>query len=286
MATMRAEPAYAPAPMTPRPFRVAETAEEAPGVRTLSLVPASGGAPAFAPGQFVMLYAFGVGEAAISISGDAGDPGAPLRCTIRAVGAVTRALTALAPGATVGLRGPFGRGWPLEAQRGRRLLFMAGGLGLAPLRPAILAALARRADFAGLALLLGARAPEGLLYPADRAAWARAGLRALTTVDAAAPGWTGRVGVVTRPIPEALAGADPAAVSAFLCGPEVMMRFAAEALAGAGVAAARIWLSMERNMKCALGQCGRCQFGPDFLCRDGPVLRYDRIARRLTVREL
>jgi NAD(P)H-flavin reductase len=272
--------------MSPTLWRVADIADETPGIRTLTLSPPNGRPLAFAPGQFAMLYAFGVGEAAISISGDPAERDAPLAFTVRAVGAVTRALTALPRGATVGLRGPFGAGWPLEAQAGRHLLLIAGGLGLAPLRPAAFAALARRSDYAGLALLAGARSPEALLYPAHCAAWDEAGLPVLRTVDSAGRDWGGRVGLVTRLLPEALDGVDPARVSAFLCGPEVMMRFTAEALAAAGVAADRIWLSLERHMKCAIGQCGRCQFGADFICRDGPVLRYDRIAARLRVREL
>lgn len=285
---MRADPAYAPAasPFLPQRWRVEAVIDETPGVRTLALAPEAGPRPVFAPGQFAMLYAFGVGEAAISVSGDPSSADGRLSFTVRAVGAVTRALTALSPGAMVGLRGPFGTGWPLAEARGRHLLLIAGGLGLAPLRPAALAALARRSDFAGVRPLVGARRPEALLYPRQLAAWAADGLPAMVTVDAAARGWTGRVGLVTRLLPEALAGVAPEAVSAFICGPEVMMRFTAEALTAAGVAAERIWLSLERNMKCAIGQCGRCQFGPDFLCRDGPVLRYDRIAARLRVREL
>jgi NAD(P)H-flavin reductase len=271
--------------MLPERWRVLETHAETPGVRTLALAPLDGPPPDWTPGQFAMLYAFGIGEAAISISGDPGDPAAPLHHTIRSAGATTRALNALAPGAMLGLRGPFGTGWPLEAQRGRHLLLVAGGLGLAPLRPVALAALARRDAFAGLTLLVGARSPDSLLYVAQIEAWRRAGLEAAVTVDHAGRGWAGRVGLVTRLLPGALAGLDPARVSAFLCGPEVMMRFTAEALVAAGVAAERLWLSLERDMKCAIGQCGRCQFGADFICRDGPVLRYDRIAARLRVRE-
>jgi NAD(P)H-flavin reductase len=233
-----------------------------------------------------MLYAFGVGEAAISISGDPAEAASPVLHTIRNAGATTRALTALDPGAMIGLRGPYGSGWPLEAQHGRHLLLIAGGLGLAPLRPAVLAALTPRQAFSGLSLLVGARSPETLLFAQQLDAWRNAGFPVGVTVDHAGRGWKGRVGLVTRLLPKALAGTDPAQVSAFICGPEVMMRFTAEALVAAGVPASRVFLSMERNMKCAIGQCGRCQFGPDFICRDGPVLRYDRIAARLRVREL
>ena len=278
--------AAVPHPMLPARWRVLAAHAETAGVRTLALAPLDGPAPAWAPGQFNMLYAFGVGEAAISISGDPGDPAAPVLHTIRNAGATTRALTALEPGAMIGLRGPFGTGWPLHREQGRHLLLIAGGLGLAPLRPAVLAAIARREAFAGLSLLVGARSPDVLLYGPQLDLWRHAGLAVHVTVDHAGRGWQGRVGLVTRLLPEALAGVDPARVSAFICGPEVMMRFTAEALATAGVPPDHVWLSMERNMKCAIGQCGRCQFGPDFICRDGPVLRYDRIAARLRVREL
>jgi NAD(P)H-flavin reductase len=272
--------------MLPARWRVLEARAETAGVRTLALAPLEGSSPGWAPGQFNMLYAFGVGEAAISICGDPGDPAAPMLHTIRQVGATTRALTGLEPGAMVGLRGPFGTGWPLDGQRGRHLLLIAGGLGLAPLRPVVLAAIARPHAFAGLSLLTGARSPEALLYACQLDRWRCAGLTLHATVDHAGRDWTGRVGLVTRLLPEALAGADPAQVSAFICGPEVMMRFTAEALAASGVPTDRLWLSMERTMQCAIGQCGRCQFGPDFICRDGPVLRYERMAARLRVREL
>jgi NAD(P)H-flavin reductase len=272
--------------MTPNRWRVLEARAETQGVRTLALAPVDGPAPDWVPGQFNMLYAFGVGEAAISISGGPDDRAGPVFHTIRRAGATTRALTALAPGAMVGLRGPFGAGWPLEAQRGRHLLLIAGGLGLAPLRSAALAALRRREDFAGISLLIGARSPDALLYAPLFEAWRSAGLDVRVTVDHASSDWRGRVGLVTRLLPDALTRLDPARVSAFICGPEVMMRFTADALVAAKIANDRIWLSMERNMKCAIGQCGRCQFGPDFVCRDGPVLRYDRIAPRLRIREL
>ncbi len=273
-------------PMLPRPFRVAEARAEMPGVVSLALAPVEGRAPGFAPGQFSMLYAFGAGEAAISISGHPGRADRLVH-TVRDAGGTTRALARLGEGETVGLRGPFGRGWPLAEAEGRRLVFVAGGLGLAPLRPAILAACARPERYDGLALVHGARSPETLLYPGTLADWAAGGRLGVTlTVDHAASGWTGRVGVVTTCLDAALAGADPARTAAFVCGPEIMMRFAARALAEAGVPPARIWLSLERNMRCAVGRCGHCQFGADFVCRDGPVLPYDRLAPRLSVREL
>ena len=276
-------PTAAPDPMRPRRARVAAVRAETPGVATLELAPLDPLGEPPAPGQFNMLYAFGIGEAAISVSGP-GD--GPLTHTIRDVGAVFRALAGMQPGDVVGVRGPFGAGWPLAAQAGRRLVVVAGGLGLAPLRGAILAALADPGRFPAPALVYGARAPSGVLYAGEFAAWEARGLRVLTTVDRPAPGWTGAVGVVTARLGEALAGTHPARVSAFVCGPEVMMRFAARALTDLGVAADRVWLSMERNMKCALRVCGRCQWGPDFVCRDGPVVRWDRVAARIADSEI
>lgn len=274
-----------PDPMLPMRFRVVERFEEIAEVASLALVPVEDAMPLFRPGQFNMLYAFGVGEAAISISGDPHEHGWMVH-TIREVGAVSRALVHVRPGDMLGLRGPFGSHWPLRAQAERHLLFVAGGLGMAPLRPAILQALREKERYASLTLVCGARSPEQMLYRDEIDNWARQpGMSVHRIVDHASAGWTGRVGVVTALLPGALGTSDPATVSAFVCGPEIMMRFVARDLASAGVSEERIWLSMERNMKCALGACGRCQWGPDFVCRDGPVLPYDRVARRLAIKE-
>lgn len=187
----------------------------------------------------------------------------------------------------VGIRGPFGTHWPVADQTGRHVVFVAGGLGLPPLRPAVYHALRHRADYAGLTLIYGARSPDTLVYPDELKDWkSRFDTEVEVTVDHAAPGWTGRVGVVTTCLDRALGGVDVSNVSAFVCGPEIMMRFTVLGLIGAGVRADRIWVSMERNMKCAIGFCGHCQFGPDFVCRDGPVFRHDRIASRLGLKEI
>ena len=271
--------------MVPRRYRVAAAWPEIDGVRTLELQPVDGPAPVFLPGQFNMLYAFGVGEAAISISGTS--PGGNMLHTIRAVGAVSTALTRLDPGAMLGVRGPFGTHWPIAAQRGRSVVFVAGGLGLPPLRPAIEQVLADRAAYTGAIIVHGARSPDDILFPSVLHGWsARFDTEVEVTVDHARQGWTGRVGVVTTCLEHALSAAEPAGSSAFVCGPEVMMRFVCRSLLAAGVPADRIWLSMERNMKCAVGLCGHCQFGPEFVCRDGPVFRYDRIAPLLRIEEI
>lgn len=283
---MAAIPATEPVPhgaMTPVPYRVAERTQETRDTWTLSLDPLA--APVRpAPGQFVMLHAFGVGEVPISTSGGP-DPAGRLTHTIRAVGPVSAALGAAAAGSVVGVRGPFGTAWPLEQARGRDLVVVAGGIGLAPLRPAFRAALAERERLGALSLLIGARTPDDLLFGDEVAAWrSHRDAEVLVTVDAARPDWHGRVGLVTSLVP--VAPLDPATAVAFVCGPEVMMAFVARALVDRGIERDRIWISTERNMRCGLGHCGHCQLGPLLICRDGPVLRYDRIAPLLEVREL
>jgi NAD(P)H-flavin reductase len=205
--------------------------------------------------------------------------------TTRAVGSVTRAMAELRTGATLGVRGPFGTPWPLDAAAGRDVVLVAGGIGLAPLRPVLHEIAARRRDFGRVALLYGAREPEDLLFGRQLARWRdRAGVAVGVTVDHARPGWAGHVGVVTALLPGA--PFTPGDAVAFVCGPEIMMRFAADALRGRGVPEDRIFVSMERNMKCATGVCGHCQFGPAFVCKDGPVFAWPRIRGLLAMREV
>ena len=266
----------------PQFWQVAETRSEAPDVVTLALTP-----PApfeFLPGQFNMLYQPGVGEVPISISGDPADAGRILH-TIRDVGAVTRALCGLRPGERVGVRGPYGTSWPLAAAEGGDLMIIAGGIGLPPLRPALYRALGERQRFGRVALLYGARTPADLLFPAELRAWrARFDMDVYVTVDAAARDWRGDVGVVPDQVKRARF--DPAMTTAFVVGPEIMMRFTVRALRAAGVTDDRIYLSMERNMQCAVAMCGHCQFGPFLVCRDGPVFAYDQLARWFAIREV
>ncbi|MEZ6189070.1 MAG: FAD/NAD(P)-binding protein [Planctomycetota bacterium] len=275
-------PAEPTATLVPRAARVARAWRETHDTWSLELE--DPGAPPARPGQFDMLYAFGVGEVPISFSGDLTRVERPIH-TIRAVGAVTRALCALGPGDALGVRGPFGAGWPLDAARGRDLVILAGGIGLAPLRPLLYAALAERAEFGRVVLLYGARTPADLLYPAELEAWRRgAEVEVHVTVDAATPEWPGEVGVVTSLI--ARAELDPTASVACVCGPEIMMTFCARHLLDLGVPPERVHVSLERNMKCALGWCGRCQLGSEFVCRDGPVFGYARATPLLATREL
>lgn len=267
--------------------RIAEIVEEIPGVATYHLEfmdPATAASYHFRPGQFNMLYLPGVGESAISLSADP-ESRMTWAHTVRVAGQVTSSLARLGRGGTLGLRGPFGTSWPLEACRGQHVLVVTGGIGLAPLRPAIHHLLRHRSEYQSLHLLYGGRTPEGLLYPREYAEWSRQGLHIEVTVDRASTGWTGNVGVVPLLL-DRLPLTDPARTSLLLCGPEVMMRYTVQSALDRGVAPQQVWLSMERNMQCAVGLCGHCQFGPTFVCKDGPVFRYDSIAPFLQVEGL
>lgn len=270
--------------MLPRAFRVVGSRLDTRDTVTLALEPADGVPLRHAAGQFTMLHAFGVGEVPISISGDPVQPG-PLLHTIRDVGAVTHALVGAVPGTTIGVRGPFGTGWDVADATGGDLVVVAGGIGLAPLRPALLEAAHRRAEYGRVVLLYGARSPEDVLFGDDLAQWAaQHQISVEVTVDYGPPSWTGRVGLVTQLI--ARAGFDPMHSLALVCGPEPMMRYSAMALVDRGVPADRIRLSMERNMKCGVGLCGHCQLRELFLCLDGPVLPYSQLAPLMEIREL
>jgi len=280
--------------MLPTPFRVTRRRRETADTVTLTLAgnlepaaPAAAKVPAaarFRPGQFNMLYGFGVGEVPISMSGDSTD-GRSLTHTIRSVGAVSRALGELRRGDTVGVRGPFGTSWPVDELAGHDLLVIAGGIGLAPLRPAIYHLLGQRERYGDLAILCGARSPGDLIFRRELERWrGRFDLQVEVTVDHAASGWRGPVGVVTELIEQARV--DPADTTALICGPEFMMRFTLQELERLGVPPERCWVSLERNMHCGIGLCGHCQLGGSLICRDGPVFPWPRVAPLLAVREL
>lgn len=277
--------AQAAQPMVPQPWQIQRVRQETGDTFTMELEPLAGSDRLpFAAGQFNMLYVFGVGEVPISISGDPEKSG-PLIHTTRAVGVVTNAMRKLKRQDVLGVRGPFGTPWPLQEVEGSDVVIVAGGLGLAPLRPAIYQILAHRKRYGRVLLLYGARTPADLLYQNQLKQWAaRADLETFVTVDHATEGWAGDVGVVTRFIPRATF--DPLDTLALVCGPEMMMRFTILELQKRGLADDRIVVSMERNMKCALGFCGHCQYGPTFVCKDGPVFKYSRIQHWFTKREV
>ena len=277
--------AQAAQPMVPQPWQIQRIRQETGDTFTMELEPLDGSERhPFSAGQFNMLYVFGVGEVPISISGDPEKNG-PLIHTTRAVGIVTNAMRKLKRQDVLGVRGPFGTPWPLQEAEGSDVVIVAGGLGLAPLRPAIYQILAHRKRYGRVLLLYGARTPADLLYQNQLKQWAaRADLETFVTVDHATGGWTGDVGVVTRFIPKA--AFDPLDTVALVCGPEIMMRFTILELQKRGLADDQIVVSMERNMKCALGFCGHCQYGPTFVCKDGPVFKYSRIQHWFTKREV
>jgi NAD(P)H-flavin reductase len=269
--------------MVPLAFEVLSKRRDTSDTWTLESRARSGEPLSFEPGQCTMLAAAGCGEVPISISGD---PDAPDRLvqTVRAVGLATTAICATEPGQVLSVRGPFGAGWPVAALEGLDVVFAAGGIGLPPLRPAILRALTGRERYGRLILLYGARTPDQLLYGEELRAWSARGLEVFVTVDSAGPEWLGPVGVVPRLVRRAaLDGTRTAAMS---CGPEVMMRFTVAALRDVGVGAERVYVSIERNMQCGIGHCGHCQLGPTLVCRDGPVFRWSEIERWLSIREL
>lgn len=269
--------------MVPRLFRLVGRRQDTADTFTLLLEPNDGVPLTFIPGQFTMLSAFGVGEVPISVSGDA-QVAVPLQHTVRDVGAVTHALARASVGDVLGVRGPYGTGWDVADAHGRDVVFVAGGIGLAPLRPAVLEVLSHREDFGRVVLLYGARSPEELLFVDELKQWEGQGIEVLVTVDYGRESWPGRVGLVTTLITRA--GFDPMSALALICGPEVMMRHTALALVGRGVRSNRIRVSLERNMRCGVGLCGHCQFRELFVCVDGAVLPYAQVTGLLGLREV
>jgi NAD(P)H-flavin reductase len=272
-------------PMVPVPFRVQRVQRETPDSVTIELVSANGsGGVSFAPGQFNMVYVFGVGEVPMSITGN------PARAdtlvhTTRSVGTVSSAIGRLKRGDVVGIRGPFGSHWPVDEAAGKDVVIVAGGIGLAPLRPVLYHILSNRRDYGSVFLLYGGRTPDDLLYKKElQTWWSQSVFRIETAVDRAPSTWHGTVGVVTTLIPKI--ALTPERAIALICGPEIMMRYTARELENRGIDRSQIHLSIERNMKCAVGFCGHCQFGPNFICKGGPVFRATEILSLLGVREV
>ena len=263
-------------PMLTHPYSIKRIQQETHDTFTLELKPKSNiQTVSFAPGQFNMLYVLGVGEVPISISGDPAEPDVLIHTT-RAVGAVTNAMRKLRRGDLIGVRGPFGTSWPMEEAKGCDVVIVAGGIGMPPLRPSVYQLLSQRREYGKVFVLYGARTPADLLYQQEMEQWrARSDLHVDITVDRALRWWRGNVGVVTTLIPKA--DFDPTSTIAMMVGPEIMMRFTIAELQKRGLPDESIYISMERNMKCGVGLCGHCQLGPFFVCKDGPVFRYDRV---------
>ncbi len=272
-------------PMLPEVFRIQRVKHESYDTFTLILEPSNGRESfPFKAGQFNMLYVYGVGEVPISISGDPNQP-EMLVHTTRAVGTVTKAMSELKRGDVIGIRGPFGSSWPIQEAEHHDVVFVAGGIGLAPLRPALYEIIARREKYGRIVLLYGTRSPDDILYHDELEQWrARFDLEVYVTVDYADKSWRGNVGVVTNLIPKA--PFDPQHTVALVCGPEVMMRFTAIEFLKRGVSPTSLYLTMERNMKCAIGFCGHCQLGGYFICKDGPVFTYEQMQTLLSLWEV
>jgi NAD(P)H-flavin reductase len=271
--------------MAPVPYRVRSRIAENRDSSTLHLEPVRESLPAPLPGEFMMMYAFGIGEVAISVSGVPTTTDSTITHTIRSVGAVSRALHDARPGDVIGMRGPFGTNWGLAEAVGRDLVIVAGGVGLAPLRPVVHGALADREQYDRVTLIAGARSRDDFLFAEELQSWTeRDDIDVHLTVDVPVQGWPGEVGFVTEPLRRLPLRRER--TTAFLCGPELMMRNGAVELLRKGMRTCDIRVSLERNMQCGIGWCGHCQLGPLLLCRDGPVVGYDAAEPLLAVKEL
>ncbi len=266
-------------------YRIIKMSRETQDTFTLKLNKANGDmSTSFKAGQFNMLYVFGVGEIPVSISSDPNESKTLLH-TIKAVGTVSKAMGKLKQGNQLGVRGPYGSPWPLEQAHRSDIVMIAGGIGLASIRSAIYEMLSRRKDYGKISLLYGTRSPEEVIYETELEKWeSEFDIDVHITVDHAIGDWRGQVGVVSTLIPKV--EVDPSNTTAFICGPEIMMRFSALELENLGVKSEKIFVSMERNMKCAVGFCGRCQFGPNFICKDGPVFPYSSVKELLGIWEV
>jgi len=268
--------------LAPVPAEIIEVVSETPDTKTFYFKPrAKLENPR--PGQFTEVYIPGVGEAPVSVSGTG--PDGVIIQTIRSIGTLTEYLFKLGKGDLIGIRGPYGKGWPIEKLEGKDILIIGGGIGLAPLRPVIKAVEKDRSRYGRLSILYGARTPSLLLYKYEFEEYREIpNSELLLTVDHADETWTGNVGVVTKLIPEA--SVDPENAIALVCGPEIMMRFTVKALEERGFRENQIYISLERRMKCGVGLCGHCQVGPYFVCRHGPVFPYWMIKKYFWVDQI
>lgn len=274
-------------PFVPHPAEIIEKRHEAKNIFTYRLrfcEPELRNNYRFQAGQFNMVYAFGAGDAAISIASDPREPEI-LDHTIRVVGSVTGALGALKKGDQLGLRGPYGSHWPLEEVKGKDLIFITGGLGCAPVTGAIQYAMNRRQDYGTIKILHGVKTRQDLIYHKKFKEWERhPDTEVVLTSDVGDRQWKFQVGVVTNLVDQIQF--DPNRAVVMMCGPEVMMRYTVKGFMKHGVTARQIYLALERNMKCAMGFCGHCQYGPHFICKNGPVLRFDQLENTFFLKEI
>jgi NAD(P)H-flavin reductase len=275
--TMVLEHPLAHNPWVAHSAQIVDIRPEVPNVSTYDLVFDNAEVAAayrFEPGQFNMLYLPGYGESAISISSDPARRDL-LSHTVRVAGNVTQALGRKQVGDHIALRGPFGSSWPVDDCRGKDVVLACGGIGLAPLRPAIYHILNHRGDFGRVILLYGARTPKDLLYTSEFDEWRGGGIEVEVTVDLGDDDWEGHIGVV--PVLFYRLRLDPRQTTIMTCGPEIMMRFVVFEALARRVSSDDVFMSLERNMSCAMGFCGHCQFGPHFVCKDGPVFTFRQV---------
>lgn len=265
---------------TPKTWTVLSRRQESIDAATIEIAPKFGALPAVNPGQFHMMYVFGIGEIPVSFSAI---KLASVEHTIRSVGPVSSALSNLKPGSEIGVRGPFGSSWDTDIDLNRDVLVVAGGVGLAPLKALVESILDHRSRHRNVHVLYGARDPESILFEAQLCEWSNS-INVLLTVDAASDNWRRYVGVVPALIDHV--DFEPNRTTAFVCGPEAMMKYTIAKLKECGVSSADIYLTMERNMKCAIGLCGHCQYGGSFICRQGPVYTFETIEKIFNVAEL
>ncbi len=272
--------------MMPQPAVIRKIVWDTEDTFSLTLEPGGGDDCAFRflPGQFNMLYVLGVGESAISISSDPSKQSSIVH-TIHRLGFVTSALSRLKRGDIIGLRGPFGAGWPMDKSKGMDVCIITGGIGLAPLRPVLYSLFRNRKNYGRIILLYGARSPLDMLYRVELEQWSKLpDVNILVTVDHGDSSWKGHIGVVTKLF--SYVDINALQTIAMICGPEIMMRFTIQELRQRAVPSEQIFISMERNMKCGIGLCGHCQCGPKFVCKDGPVFALPQVSHLLEKKEI
>ncbi len=259
-------------PYAPKPARIIRVKDETPDTRTVTVSPNH--FEGFTPGQFAMLTVYGVGEAPFSICSSPFDKDF-LQFSIRKMGSVTSMIHEASVEDEVGVRGPYGRGWPVDRMWGKSILIVGGGIGLAPLRSLVLHLLENRSRYGEIAVCHGARSPSLLMYRSEFDDWANHGLKLYLTVDVGEEDWKGNVGVVTTILgkPEL----DKAGTIVCTCGPPVMIRFVLRKLVELGYSKENIYASLESRMRCGVGKCGHCHFGGRHVCLDGPVFQYDEM---------